>query len=69
MEFGKRIKPKRKSRRAGFVESQLEGLRRRWENSTSDREKSEISSQIREWSALKPERIGTGTLHAFNKAP
>jgi hypothetical protein len=60
MEFGKRIKPKRKSRRAGFVEAQLEGLRRRWENATDDREKSEVSEQIRAWSAFKPERFGSG---------
>jgi hypothetical protein len=64
MEFGKRIKPKRKSRRLGFVEARLEELRRRWENATGDREKSEISSQIREWSAFKPEVFGSGKSRA-----
>lgn len=53
MEFGKRIKPKRKSRRLGFVEARLEELRRRWENATSDREKDEVSEQIRAWSAFQ----------------
>jgi hypothetical protein len=58
MEFGKRIKPKRKSRRLGFVEARLEELRRRWENATSDREKDELSEHIRAWSAFGPEQLG-----------
>jgi hypothetical protein len=57
-EDRKRIKPKRKSRRLGFVDAQLEGLRRRWQNATSDREKSDVSDQIRAWTVFRPERLG-----------
>jgi hypothetical protein len=57
-ENRKRIKPKRKSRRLGFVEARLEELRRHWENATDDREKSGVSEQIREWQAFRPERFG-----------
>lgn len=60
MEYRRGNKPKRKSRRLGFTESQLERLRRRWENATDDREKGEISSQIREWTAFRPEAFGSG---------
>lgn len=56
MGYGNRDKPERKSGRAGFVDARLEELRRRWENATDDREKSEVSEQIREWQAFKPER-------------
>lgn len=66
-EDRKRIKPKRKSRRLGFVEARLEELRRRWENATDEREQSEISSQIREWSAFRPEVFGSGKSRARNE--
>jgi hypothetical protein len=57
MEERKRIiRPKRKSRRLGFVDARLEELRRRRENATGDREKDELSGQIREWQAFTPER-------------
>jgi hypothetical protein len=56
MGYGNRDKPERKSGRAGFVDARLEELRRRWENATDDREKSEVSEQIREWQSFKPER-------------
>jgi len=49
-------KPARKSGRAGFVDARLEELRRRWENATDEREKTELSEQIREWQSLRPER-------------
>jgi hypothetical protein len=52
----RRDKPEKKSGRAGFVDARLEELRRRWENATDEREKSEVSEQIREWQAFKPER-------------
>jgi hypothetical protein len=56
MGYGSRDKPERKSGRAGFVDARLEELRRRWEKATDDREKSEVSEQIREWQSFKPER-------------
>jgi hypothetical protein len=56
MGYGSRDKPERKSGRAGFVDARLEELRRRWERATDDREKSEVSEQIREWQSFKPER-------------
>jgi hypothetical protein len=56
MAFGRRDKPEPKSGRAGFVEARLEELRRRWESATDEREKTEISEQIREWQSFKPER-------------
>jgi hypothetical protein len=56
MAYGRRDKPEQKTGRAGFVEARLEELRRRWENATTDREKSEVSEQIREWQAFRPER-------------
>jgi hypothetical protein len=56
MGYGKRDKPGRKSGRAGFVDARLEELRRRWENATDEREKTEVSEQIREWQSFKPER-------------
>ena len=55
MGYGNRDKPERKSGRAGFVDARLEELRRRWENATDEREKSEVSEQIREWQSFKPE--------------
>jgi hypothetical protein len=64
MEDRKRIRPKRKSRRLGFVEARLEELRRRWENATDDREKGEVSEQIRAWTSFKPERFGSGKSRA-----
>ena len=48
MGYGNRDKPERKSGRVGFVEGRLNELRRRWENATDEREKSELSEQIRE---------------------
>lgn len=56
MRFDSRDKPERKSGRAGFVEGRLDDLRRRWENATDEREKSELSEQIREWQSFRPER-------------
>jgi hypothetical protein len=51
MGYGNRDKPERKSGRAGFVDARLDELRRRWENATDEREKNEVSEQIREWHA------------------
>ena len=56
MGYGRRDKPERKSGRAGFVDARLDELRRRWENATDEREKNEVSEQIREWQSFKPER-------------
>jgi hypothetical protein len=56
MGYGNRDKPESKSRRAGFVDARLDELRRRWENATDEREKNELSEQIREWQSFKPER-------------
>ena len=56
MAYGNRNKPERKSGRAGFVESRLEELRRRWDEAKDEREKSEVSEQIREWQSFRPER-------------
>jgi len=56
MPYGNRNKPERKPGRAGFVEARLEELRRRWENATDEREKAEVSEQIREWQSFRPER-------------
>jgi hypothetical protein len=56
MGYGRHDKPERKSGRAGFVEAKLEELRRRLETATDDREKSEVSEQIREWQSFRPER-------------
>ena len=55
MGYGNRDKPERKSGRAGFVDARLEELRRRWENATDEREKTEVSEQIREWQSFRPE--------------
>jgi hypothetical protein len=60
MGYIRRDKPEKKTGRAGFVDARLEELRRRWETATTEREKSEISEQIREWQAFKPERSSTG---------
>ena len=60
MGYMRRDKPEKKSGRAGFVEAKVEELRRRWEGATDEREKSEISEQIREWQAFKPERSQAG---------
>jgi hypothetical protein len=56
MEYSNRNKVERKSCRAGFVDARLEDLRRQWENATDEREKSEVSDQIREWQSFRPER-------------
>ena len=56
MGYGNRAKPERKLGRAGFVEGRLDELRRRWENTTDEREKCELSEQIREWQSFRPER-------------
>jgi hypothetical protein len=56
MGYGARDKPERKSGRAGFVDARLEELRRRLENATDEREKNELSEQIREWQSFRPER-------------
>jgi hypothetical protein len=55
MGYGSRDRPQ-KSRRAGFVEARIQELRRRWENATDDREKTDVSEQIREWESFRPER-------------
>jgi hypothetical protein len=39
------------------VDARLEELRRRWENATDEREKNEVSEQIREWQLFRPERF------------
>ena len=56
MRYGNRDKPVHKSGRVGFVEGRLNELRRRWENATDEREKSEVSEQIREWRSFRPDR-------------
>ena len=56
MGYGRRVQPEGKSGRAGFVDARLEELRRRWENATNEREKTEVSEQIREWQSFRPER-------------
>jgi hypothetical protein len=56
MGYDKHGKPEGKSGRAGFVDARLEELRHRWENATDEREKTEVSEQIREWQSFKPER-------------
>jgi len=56
MEYGNRDKLECKSGRAGFVDARLEELRGRWETATDDREKTEVSEQIREWQSFRPER-------------
>ena len=56
MRYGNRDRPERKSGRVGFVEGQLEDLRRRWDKATDDREKDEVSERIREWQSFRPER-------------
>lgn len=56
MGFGNRDKPEKKKGRAGFVEGRLDELRRRWELATTEREKADISEQIREWQSFRPER-------------
>jgi hypothetical protein len=56
MGYANRDKTAKKSGRAGFVDARLEDLRRRWENATDEREKTEVSEQIREWQAFRPER-------------
>jgi hypothetical protein len=56
MGYIRRDKPEKKTGRAGFVDAKVEELRRRWEAATDERVKGEISEQIREWQAFKPER-------------
>jgi hypothetical protein len=56
MGYSNRDKPEKKSGRAGFVDGRLDELRRRWELATTEREKTELSEQIREWQAFRPER-------------
>jgi hypothetical protein len=56
MGYGNCNKPERKSGRVGFVDGQLGELRRRWENAPDERQKSELSEQIREWQSFRPER-------------
>ncbi len=46
--YSGRDKPERKSGRAGFVDARLEELRRRLENATDEREKTEVAEHIRE---------------------
>lgn len=55
MRYGSCDKPERKSGRVGFVAGRLADLRRRWENA-DERQKSELSEQIREWQSFRPER-------------
>lgn len=59
MSYGNRDKPEPKSGRAGFVNARLEERRRRWENATDEREKNEMSEQIREWQSFRPRTICT----------
>ncbi len=56
MRYGNRDRPARKSGRVGFVDGQLEELRRRWDKATDDRGKNEVSERIREWQSFRPER-------------
>jgi hypothetical protein len=56
MAYRGREKPAKKSGRAGFVEAKLDELRRRWDEAKTEVEKAEVSEQIREWQAFKPER-------------
>jgi hypothetical protein len=56
MPYRSRDKVEQKSGRAGFVDARLEELRRRLEAATNEREKSELSDQIREWQSFRPER-------------
>lgn len=56
MGYSNREKPAPKSGRAGFVDARLEELRRRWERATDEREKTDVSEQIREWQSFRPER-------------
>ena len=56
MGYGNRDKPASKSGRVGFVEGRLNELQRRWERATGEREKNEVSEQIREWRSFRPER-------------
>jgi len=56
MGYGNRDKPEKKTGRAGFVDGRLDELRRRWELATTEREKTDLSEQIREWQAFRPER-------------
>jgi hypothetical protein len=42
------------------VDARLEELRRRWEATTDERVKAEVSEQIREWQSFKPERSSSG---------
>jgi hypothetical protein len=56
MAYRGREKPVKKSGRAGFVEAKLDELRRRWDEAKTEVEKAEVSEQIREWQAFKPER-------------
>jgi hypothetical protein len=60
MGYGNRDKPERKSGRVGFVEGRTQRAATRWENATDEREKSEVSAQIREWQSLRPRAIRTG---------
>jgi hypothetical protein len=59
MGYGSRDKTDNRSGRPGFVEAQLEELRLWREQATDEREKTEISEQIREWQAFRPERSAT----------
>lgn len=61
MRYGNRDRPVRKSGRVGFVDGQLEELRRRWDKATDEREKNEVSEQIREWRSSRPERSATSS--------
>jgi hypothetical protein len=61
MGYGNRDKPERQSGRVGFVEGRLNELRRRWENAKGQREKNEVSEQIREWQLFRPERSAPGS--------
>lgn len=56
MGYVKRDKPEGKSGRVGLVEARLNELRRRWKNARDEREKSEVSEQIREWQSFGAER-------------
>jgi hypothetical protein len=56
MRYSNRDKPESKSGRVSFVEGRLDELRRRLDKATDDREKNDLSEQIREWQSFRPER-------------
>jgi hypothetical protein len=68
MGYSNRDEPARKSGRAVFVDARLEEFRRRWENATDEREKTQASEQIREWQSFRPERSAPSGRRQFSVA-